>query len=443
MHLGIVAQRLVMPYALHGLGDGLLIQNAARAKGYLQPEPLGQQAAQHLQLHLTHQLHMDFAQAFIPHYMKLRFFLLQPVQLAQRGVHIRALRQQHLIAEHRFQHRHITVPLCPKPGAGLCVGQAGHGTHLSRADNLSQGILCAGVQPQLVCLFCPRLTVRFAGEQSLYLQLPTGDPQPCQAGALLVLRYLEHPCAKGVQRRGGAGVAVKPLQKCIHPVQPQRCPEPARKDVPPGNCGDNVRIGQGSRVQHFFHQLLIAQRQCFVAGGRFCAKIHKALAKAVVQLGKQLFPGHAGQVHFIHKYKGGHMVALQQPPQRFGMALHAVRSADHQHGVIQHLQGALSLGGKIHMAGGIQQSNGSIARRKQRLLGKDGDAARFFQAVGVQKGVSVIHPPQLADGTGAVEHGLGEGGLAGVHMGQNAQYDLFLRCFHALLLQEAAFVSSF
>lgn len=71
------------------------------------------------------------------------------------------------------------------------------------------------------------------------------------------------------------------------------------------------------------------------------------------------------------------MVAPQQPPQRFGMALHAVRSADHQHGVIQHLQGALGLGGKIHMAGGVQQGDGGIARRKQRLLGKDGDAARF------------------------------------------------------------------
>ena len=42
MHLGIVAQRLVVSYALHGLGDGLLIQNAARAKGYFQPEPLSQ-----------------------------------------------------------------------------------------------------------------------------------------------------------------------------------------------------------------------------------------------------------------------------------------------------------------------------------------------------------------------------------------------------------------
>ena len=128
------------------------------------------------------------------------------------------------------------------------------------------------------------------------------------------------------------------------------------------------------------------------------------------------------------------MVAPQQPPQRFGMALHAVRSADHQHGVVQHLQGALGLGGKIHMAGGVQQGDAGVARRKQRLFGKDGDTACFFQAVGIQKGVTVIHPPQLADSSGAVEHGLGEGGLAGVHMGQNAQYDLFLRCFHALLL---------
>ena len=187
MHLGIVAQRLVVAYALHGLGDGLLIQNTTRAKGYLQPEPLCQQAAQHFQLHLAHQLHMDFAQCLVPHHMELRFFLFQPMQLAQRGVHIRALRQQYLIAEHRFQHRHITVPLCPKPGAGLCMVQAGHGAHLSRADGLGHGIFCAGVQPQLVRLFCPRLAVRFAGEQSLYLQLPAGDPQPCQACALLIL----------------------------------------------------------------------------------------------------------------------------------------------------------------------------------------------------------------------------------------------------------------
>ena len=57
--------------------------------------------------------------------------------------------------------------------------------------------------------------------------------------------------------------------------------------------------------------------------------------------------------------------------------------------------------------------------------------------------IDKIAAGEVIERPGAVEHGLGEGGLAGVHMGQNAQYDLFLRCFHALLLQEAAFVSSF
>ena len=67
------------------------------------------------------------------------------------------------------------------------MGQAGHGAHLSRADGLGQGIFCAGVQPQLVRFFCPRLAVCFAGKKRLYLQFPAGDPQPCQAGALLIL----------------------------------------------------------------------------------------------------------------------------------------------------------------------------------------------------------------------------------------------------------------
>ena len=119
MHLGIVAQRLVMAYALHGLGDGLLVQDAAGAKLYRQAKPLCQQAPQHFQLHLAHQLDMDLAQGLVPHHMELGFFLLQTVELAQGPVDIGALRQQHLVAQHRLQHRHIAVPFCPQPGAGL------------------------------------------------------------------------------------------------------------------------------------------------------------------------------------------------------------------------------------------------------------------------------------------------------------------------------------
>lgn len=43
----------------------------------------------------------------------------------------------------------------------------------------------------------------------------------------------------------------------------------------------------------------------------------------------------------------------------------------------------------------------------------------------------MVHPAQLADGAGAVEQGLGKGGLAAVHMGQNADDQLLVLLFHA------------
>ena len=113
------------------------------------------------------------------------------------------------------------------------------------------------------------------------------------------------------------------------------------------------------------------------------------------------------------------------------MALHAVGAADNQHRIIQHLQCPLGLRGKIHMARGVQQGKIGIARREEGLLGENGNAARLFQRVGVQKGILMVHATQLADGAGAVEQGLGKGGLAAVHMGQNADDQLLVLLFHA------------
>ena len=106
------------------------------------------------------------------------------------------------------------------------------------------------------------------------------------------------------------------------------------------------------------------------------------------------------------------------------MGLHAVRAGDHQHRIIQHLQGALSLGGKIHMSRRVQQ--GQLARlrplgggqRQHRLLGKNRNAPRPLPAVGIQKCVPVIHAAQLAQYPRAVKQPLGQCGFAAVHMGQ-------------------------
>ena len=367
--------------------------------------------------------------------MELRFFLFQTVELAQCGMNVRALGQTHPIAQDRFQRREVTVPLGPEAGAGLRLCQSGDGADLPRADGLCQRIFCAGVKPQLVGLFGPGLAVRFAGELGFDFQLTAGDAQPGQPLAPLILRDFEHPRTESFQRRGGAGVFVEAGQQFVHTLQSagilplQGHAKPAGKDVPPGDGRDDVLRRQAARVQHLFHQALVAEGQCLVPFGLLCAEIHESVAQTVGKLAQQRIFARAGQVHFIDEHEGRDMIPPQQTPERLGMALDAVGAADDQHSVVEHLQSALRLGGKVHMAGGVQQGDIRTSRFQQGLLGKDGDPTRLFQRVGVEEGIFVIHPAQLADAARAVEHCLGEGGLAGVYMGKDAHHQLFFAFF--------------
>ena len=125
---------------------------------------------------------MDLAQRLVPDHMELGFLLFQPVELAQCGVDVRPLGQQHLIAKHRLQHGQVAVPLGTQPLAGVGLGQAGDGTHLPGAHFLRQCILHTGVEPQLVGLFGPGAAVAFAGELGLYFQSCRPSPAARSGG---------------------------------------------------------------------------------------------------------------------------------------------------------------------------------------------------------------------------------------------------------------------
>ena len=66
MHVGKMAQRLIMANALHRLENGFLIQDGAGAKGDLQPIALGDQPFQHLLVHLAHELGVDLPVCLVP-----------------------------------------------------------------------------------------------------------------------------------------------------------------------------------------------------------------------------------------------------------------------------------------------------------------------------------------------------------------------------------------
>ena len=62
------------------------------------------------------------------------------------------------------------------------------------------------------------------------------------------------------------------------------------------------------------------------------------------------------------------MVALQQPPERLCVALHAVRAAYHEYGVVQHLQGTFGLRGEVNVARRVKQCELGLRQGEQRLL---------------------------------------------------------------------------
>ena len=242
-----------------------------------------------------------------------------------------------------------------------------------------------------------------------------------QALALGVVADLEHPGGEGSGIGRRFHIPGQPLQKFVDALQLQPGAEPAGKNQPPPHQLPHQGVGDLSAVQIRLQGILPAGGQLLhaplpVRGG----EVHAPLPQFVVQMLHHLPPAAAAEVHFRHKQKRGDPVQLQQPPQSAGVGLDAVGAADHQNGVVQHRQGALHLGGEVHMARGVQQRHLQIPDGQLRLAGKDGDAPLPLQQMAVHGGAAVVHPAQLPQLAGAVEHGLGQGGFARVHMGGDA-----------------------
>ena len=170
VHLGIVAQRLIVAHALHRSGDGLFIKDAARAEGNRQVEPLLDHRLQHFQLHLAHELHMEFPEPLVPHQMELGVFLFQLPETAQRRMGVAALRQTHLVGQHRGEDRRLVVLFCAQSLTRPGVAQTRNGAHRPRRRFLHRAEFRARVDADLVHLLPPALLFGAAGEDVLYFQ---------------------------------------------------------------------------------------------------------------------------------------------------------------------------------------------------------------------------------------------------------------------------------
>ena len=107
MYLCIMAQRLKMSNSFHRTCNGFLVYNISCIKRNIYTKSFFRQTFQYLHLHLSHNLHMDFSQSFVPDNMELRFFLLQLTQALKHFMDITVLRKLYPIGQNRLKKRQL------------------------------------------------------------------------------------------------------------------------------------------------------------------------------------------------------------------------------------------------------------------------------------------------------------------------------------------------
>ena len=125
-------------------------------------------------------------------------------------------------------------------------------------------------------------------------------------------------------------------------------------------------------------------------------------------------------VHLVDERQPRHMIFVGLPPNRFALRLDALAGAEHHDAAIEHPQAALDLGREIDVPRRIDQVDDDIFPGKLHAGRVDRDAALGFLRIIVRGGGAHI------DGAGAVlraaaeQHPLGDGGLAGIDVGDDA-----------------------
>ncbi len=135
----------------------------------------------------------------------------------------------------------------------------------------------------------------------------------------------------------------------------------------------------------------------------------------------------ARTVDLVHEQQGRDAQPLQGSHQDASLRLHALDGGEHQDGAVQDAQHPLDLSDEVRVAGGVDQvdRDGVDGERGDRGLDRDPALPLQRQRIGLRG--AGIDAADLVDDTGGVQEPLGESGLTGVYMRQDAQVERALR----------------
>lgn len=417
--------------------------------GVAEPRPdaelLGQQAADHLLLHLPVQRDGEFAAIGVHPQVDQRIGLRQ---FGQRPVQRTALIGVDRLDD-RLQARCRELPGHPSgqrstdPVPNRQRVDAVQGGHLTcpdpvgRNESLRRRPAQTGDPPRALTTSADLLTDgELAGEY----------PCPSRPASPVVVDF-EH------QRGGGGRGWPRPRQQRRQRVQQvpdagagQRRADQQRHhrtaaDQPPGQLRQPA-TGETMPLHHLGQQVVVVpgehlehgvrgQRHGCGCGVRTAlgpgAGQHHHLAGAPREPPAHLVDDPAavgaGPVNFVDEEQRRHLQPAQRPPEHHGLRLDALDRRDHQDGGVQHGKAALHLGDEVGMAGGVDQVDLGLSTDEGRDIGADGDAAAAFQLHRVGPGGAEIDPAETVDGAGLEQQPFGQAGLAGVNVGENPQVE--------------------
>ena len=141
--------------------------------------------------------------------------------------------------------------------------------------------------------------------------------------------------------------------------------------------------------------------------------------------------GSADPVHLVDEADAGNVVGVGLAPHGFRLGLHAGHGVQHHDAAVEDAQAPFHFGGEVHVAGGVDDVDLVVAPVGRGCGGGDGDAPFLLLRHPVHGRGALIHAADLADATGEVEHALGNRGLAGVDMGDEADvtYQIGVGCY--------------
>ncbi len=102
---------------------------------------------------------------------------------------------------------------------------------------------------------------------------------------------------------------------------------------------------------------------------------HRPRAQALADGLQNVLEVRAVLVHLVHEADARNLVLVALPPHGLGLRLHAADRVEHRNRAVEHAQAALHLGGKVHVAGRIDDIDADVFPHAGGGGGSDRDAA--------------------------------------------------------------------